>query len=163
MTDDIQHIDVDSEDFEDAPRALRDHVKKLQKALTARDQTITEFRGKETDRALTDVLAGFKNPRRVKRDLLDDGIDPLDNEAVKSWVEENGDDYAQGTAAPASADATEQQQTTPPGNQADYDRLNVGSEFRQPASVDKVQAVIAEITPDMDGAAVERLYRERGI
>ena len=44
--------------------------------------------------ALGDVLAGFKNPERVKRDLLSDGIDPLNREVVEKWLGENGDDYA---------------------------------------------------------------------
>ena len=30
MSESIQHIDVDSDEFIDAPKALRDHVKKLQ-------------------------------------------------------------------------------------------------------------------------------------
>ena len=95
MTD-IQHIDVDDEQYEDAPRGLRDHVKQLQQALRERDQQITEYRDKQAASALTDVLAGFKNPERVKRDLLTDKVDPLDSEAVSKWMEQNAGDYARG-------------------------------------------------------------------
>lgn len=160
MSDDIQHIDVDSDEWENTPKDLRNQVKKLQKALSERDQTITEFRGKETDRVLGDVLTaqGFKNPKRVQRDLLGEGIDPFSETAVKSWLEANGEDYARGDVSPAPP---EQQQLNQ--DQQDWDRLNVGSSAGSPANVSKVDAVIGEITPEMDGAAVRELYRLRGI
>ena len=95
MTD-IQHIDVDDEQFEDAPRALRDHVKQIQKALDEVRAERDGYRNKVNEAALGDVLAGFKNPERVKRDLLTDKVDPLDSEAVTKWMEQNAGDYARG-------------------------------------------------------------------
>ena len=121
MSDAIQHIDVDSEEFENTPKALRDHVKKLQQALTSSTQTIAEYRERETAQALNGVLTGFKNPERVKRDLLSDKVDPLDNEAVTKWLEANGGDYARGEANPDPAPDGEQ-----PDPAAAYQPLQLG-------------------------------------
>ena len=116
---DIEHIDVDHEDFEGTPKALRDHVKKLQDALKSANTTISDFRSRETERALSDVLTGFKNPTRVQRDLLADKVDPLDSEAVSKWLEVNADDYARGEGAVA-----EQAQAQPDADlAAQYARL----------------------------------------
>lgn len=107
-----QHIDVDSPEFEDAPRALRDAYKKLQKELGDVAKERDSFRSQAHSQALSSVLSdkGFKNPKRVERDLLADGIDPLDAVAVESWLTTNGDDYAVGTATPAEDPAQVQQQ-----------------------------------------------------
>lgn len=150
---DIQHIDTDSDEWENTPKALRDQVKKLQKALTESTQTITEFRTRETDTALTGVLAGFKSPGKVKRDLLADGVDPLDSEAVTKWVGENGSDYAQ---APAPA-------AEPSEEPAPNDPFAVVEQQSSPADKSKYDVAFAGITPDMDGAAVAEHFRKHGI
>lgn len=159
MSDNIKHLDLDSEEFESAPRALRQYAEKLKKTLDAANQTITGFREKETDSALGEVLTGFKSPAKVKRDLLTDGIDPLDNEAVAAWIEQNGDDYARGegaapvaTSDPATAEAA-----------AGYDRLNAVQQMAQPADLSRHEVAFAGITPDMDGKAVLEHFKRMGI
>ena len=161
MSDEIKYIDADSEDFEDAPRALRDAYKKLVSAHKQVSKDLTETRGAVASRAVADVLAdkGFKNPERVKRDLLADGIDPLDTSAVDGWLTSNGDDYAK--AAEAGETQQEQQSAAVPDEVVkQYGQLQVAGE---PAVNDKWQRAQAEITPEMDGAAVKAVYAKHGI
>lgn len=142
MTD-IQHIDVDSEEFDGTPKALRDHVKKLQKQLDAVVAERDGFRTQLTEQSLGSVLtdAGYKNPKRVQRDLLADGVDPLDSEAVKTWLETNGEDYARGSVEQASTPTpTEDEQVE--FQIPDYRRLNAPAEIGTPTSPDKAQAVL---------------------
>lgn len=157
MTDNIQDIDVDSDEFISAPKALRDHVKNLQNAnkrLAETNQTLT---GQVTASALSGVLAEFKNPERVKRDLLSDKIDPLDSEAVKTWLSANGDDYAKGAAsAPSNADPELEQERSA------HERIN-STELRQPADLSKQEATFQEITPEMNGQDLIKLFRAKGL
>lgn len=158
MSESIQHIDVDSDEFIDAPKALRDHVKKLQaqaKDLATERDTL---KGQVTATALTGVLTGFKNPERVKRDLLSDKVDPLDTAAVSKWLEANADDYAKGDGAPAQS-----QSSAATEDAAAHARLNSGGELRQAADMTKHEAAFAEITPDMTGTQIEAVYRKHGI
>lgn len=159
---DIQYIDVDSEDFEDAPRALREHVKKLQKQLTTVSQERDDFRGKWQSRSANDALAefGFRNPKRVSRDMLADGVDTTDPDAVKAWVSENGDDYAKGEAA--AAPAAEQKEDHSEEAEA-REQLNAAAADAQPAPNDRMKAALAEITPDMTSDQVVEVYKKHGI
>lgn len=157
MSDNIEHIDLDSDEYLSAPAALRDHVRKLQEANKNLSGERDQFRSQVQAQALGGVLTGFKNPERVKRDLLSDKVDPLDSEAVNKWLEQNAGDYARGEATPTP----QQQSQTNPDAEA-YNRLN-GVEVRSPADMSKFEAVQAEITPDMDGAAIKELYRKHGI
>lgn len=159
MTD-VQHIDVDSDEFIDAPKALRDHVKKLQQANTRLTEKVTDLSGKATESALSSVLTGFKNPERVKRDLLSDKIDPLDSKAVETWLAANGDDYAKGDGAPNP------DPSSPSVDQAEVDaqqRITSGGDLRDPADMSKLEAAQAEITPDMTGAQVAQVYKKHGL
>lgn len=154
MTDNIQYIDVDAPEFDGSPKALRDHVAKLQDALKATTAERDTFRGQATAAALGDVLAGFKSPKRVERDLLSDGIDPLNREAVEKWLGENGDDYARGEGSPAPA--------VPTDEVAAHQRLQQ-TELTSPADMSKVEAAMAEITPDMGGEQIQAVYRKHGL
>lgn len=100
MTDNFEYIDVNDERWEGTPRDLRNALDKAQKALKAANQTIAGFQTERAESALSGVLTGFKNPTRVKKDLLADNIDPLDNGAVEKWLSEFGDDYARATEEP---------------------------------------------------------------
>lgn len=152
---DIEHIDVDSEDFESAPKALRDHVKKLQDALKSANTTISDFRSRETERALSDVLTGFKNPTRVQRDLLADKVDPLDSEAVSKWLEANADDYARGEGAVA-----EQAQAQPDADlAAQYARLNPTG-LRKPSDqglIDAINSLPDDLSPEQLAVEMRKL------
>lgn len=155
MTDNFAQIDVDSDEYLDAPKALRDAYKKLQDRYGTVTQERDTLKNQVTASALSSVLTGFKNPERVKRDLLADGIDPLDSSAVQGWLGENGDDYAKGGEAPApdpNAEAAQAQQA-----------FTAGTEFRQPASMSKVEAATAEITPDMTPEQIIEVYRKHGV
>lgn len=154
MTDDIQHIDIDAPEFDGSPKALRDHVKRLQEAHKALQQERDTYRGQATAAALGDVLAGYKNPERVKRDLLSDSIDPLNKEAVEKWLGENGDDYAKGEGRTATPVPTEEA--------AAHQRLQQ-TELTSPSDMSKLEAAQAEITPDMAGAEVKAVYRKHGL
>jgi hypothetical protein len=153
MTD-IQYIDVDAPEFDGSPKALRDHVAKLQEALKATSAERDTYKGQATAAALGDVLAGFKSPKRVERDLLSDGIDPLNKEAVEKWLGENGDDYARGEGAPANTVDSEEA--------AAHQRLQQ-TELTTPSDMTKLEAAQAEITPDMSGEQVKAIYRKHGL
>jgi hypothetical protein len=163
MSDSIKHLDLDSEDFEDAPKALRDYARNLKKqyeqAVSERDGVRKQLASKAVSEVLGDK--GFKNPKRVERDLLADGIDPLDTSAVDAWLEENSDDYARtdGSAAPAPVqpDPAAAQQA------AAYQQLNAGGELRAPADLSKWELAQSEITPNMTGAEVAAVYAKHGI
>ena len=154
MTDDIQHIDIDAPEFDGTPRALREHVAKLQAANKALASERDTFRGQATQAALGDVLAGYKNPERVKRDLLSDSIDPLNREAVEKWLGENGSDYARGDSGTAPA--------VPSEEVAAHQRLQQ-TDLTDPADMTKFEAAQAEITPDMTGAEVKAVYQKHGL
>lgn len=155
MTDDIQHIDIDAPEFDGSPRALRDHVKKLQDAHKALVQERDTYKGQATQAALGDVLAGYKNPERVKRDLLNDGIDPLNSEGVERWLSENGDDYARGNGGSAPA--------VPSDDEAAAHQRLQQTELTSPADMSKIEAAMAEITPDMGGEQIKAVYRKHGL
>lgn len=154
MTDDIQHIDIDAPEFDGSPKALRDHVKRLQDAHKALQQERDTYRGQATAAALGDVLAGYKNPERVKRDLLSDSIDPLNREAVEKWLGENGDDYARGDGGSAPAVNSE--------DAAAHQRLQQ-TDLTSPADMTKFDAAMAEITPDMTGDQIKAVYQKHGL
>lgn len=154
MTDDIQHIDIDAPEYDGSPKALRDHVKALQDRYKAAIAERDTYKGQATQAALGDVLAGYKNPERVKRDLLSDSIDPLNKEAVEKWLGENGDDYAKGAGTPAPAAVSED---------AAAHRQLQETQLTSPADMSKVDAAMAEITPDMTGEQVKAIYRKHGL
>lgn len=163
MSDNNWDIDVDHEDYEDAPRALRDAYRALKKQY----QTVTterdDFKGKWQARSATDALAdyGFRNTKRVSRDLLADGVDLSDADAVKAWVQENGDDYARGeTTTQGSQPEQSEDHTAEAGARR---QLSSTAGMTSPAHMDKFKAAQAEITPEMDGEAVARVYAKHGI
>src|SRR5690242_15902835 len=102
MSDDFQYIDVNDEQWDGTPRALREALDKAQKALKAEKTATAELRGQAAGAALSGVLAGFKNPSKVQSDILAAKVDPLNSEAVTKWLETNGDDYARATETPAT-------------------------------------------------------------
>ena len=158
----IQHIDVDSEEFEDAPKALRDHVKKLQKELGDLSSDRDKWRTQVQSQALGSVLAdqGFKNPDRVKRDLLADQIDPLDTAAVETWLAANGDDYAKGQAAQAATPVQDQ-------NAQQLQAIQqVAGDATTPDAQTRFERALEEINSlgdKADGAAVKAIYAKHGV
>lgn len=155
-------IDVDDEEFEDAPRALRNAYKALKKqfdtAVTERD----DFRSKWQTRTAGDALAefGFRNTKRVTRDLLADGVDISDANAVKAWVGENGDDYAKGEAGPAQ---TAEQTVDHSEEAAARQQLATAQAGATPANGDRMKAALAEIGPDTTADQVLAIYKKHGI
>lgn len=158
MTDNFAHLDVDAEEFDSAPRALRDAYKKLQKSYNEQGQQITDLRESQTASALSGVLAGFKNPERVKRDLLSDKVDPLDEGAVTKWLESNADDYArsQAPADPVNGGDDETQV-------ADYGRINAPGQVGTPANVNQQEQVLANAPKDASPAELAAYFAKNGI
>lgn len=154
-------IDVDHEDYEDAPRALRDAYKSLKKRLDTVTTERDDFRSKWQTKAASDALSGygFRNPKRVSKDMQADGIDVSDADAVKAWVEDNGDDYAKGEAAPAAEPTENADPAEVQARQAASQVQNLAS----PAGTDKITAALAEITPEMTGEQVQAIYRKHGL
>lgn len=163
MTDAIKHIDLDHEDFEDAPKALRDYAAKLKKQLETTQTEVQNLRGSLASRAVADVLGdkGFKNPKRVERDLLADGIDPLDKSAVDGWLSEYGDDYARVT--PESSTATPEQDEEAQRLAAAHEQLSAPGELRSAADMSKWELAQSEITSDMNGEQVAAVFKKHGI
>lgn len=153
-----QFIDTNSDEFIDAPKALRDAYDRLKSRVTEITKERDTYKGRAESSALGDVLKGFAKPERVKSALLTDGIDPLDTEAVAAWVADNGGDFARSNAAPdpsqSGADNAEAEA---------HQRLQSNAGLRQPADMSKQEAAFAEITPDMDGAAIRELFKARGL
>lgn len=160
MSDNIQHLDLDDDEFFDAPKALRQYAASLKKALDKANGELTTVRNQLSAQALSEVLSdkGFKNPKRVERDLISDGIDPLDKSAVDKWLADNGDDYARGSAN-AEAETPEVSED----EQQAHEQLQAGAGFRAPADMSKIDAALAEITPDMNGAQVAAVYAKHGV
>ena len=163
MSDNIQHLDLDDDEFLDAPRALRDYVKKLQKQNQNLSTELSTANGKLASQALGEVLSGYKNPKRVERDLLADKIDPNDKAAVDRWLSEFGDDYAKGEAS-AQAPAQPETPVADDQEQAAHRQLQqAASDLTSPADMTKLEAAQAEITSEMTGAQVVEVMRKHGL
>lgn len=144
MTDNYEYIDVNDEQWDGTPRALRDALDKAQKALKTERQATAELRNQTASTALSGVLAGFKNPERVKTAILGDKVDPLNSEAVTAWLESNGDDYAKGTPADPSTDDTQTSQAAAPqASTPNYQQLNGLAEIGTPAGANALQEIQA--------------------
>lgn len=156
----IQHIDIDSENFEDAPKALRDYAKQLKKALEERESEVGTLRVQLHSRALADVLAdkGFKNPKRVESALLADKVDPLNTEAVNAWLAENGDDYAKVEATPPATPV--QNDPNAAGHQAIQQVVSEGTPVDAMTLFQRAQA---ELGPNPTGDEVLAVYKKYGI
>lgn len=171
MSDNFQFIDVDDDDFFDAPKALRDHVKKLQERLTDREDKLTEVTKTLHQRTVNDVLAdkGFKNPKRVQRDLLADKVDPLDERAVSKWLEENADDYAKAEQKAESGTESQtqetEQSTVTPETQNGYEAMQQTVQGAPPAGHDKYAAAHAEIdnNPQWTSDEVRKFLVSKGL
>lgn len=158
MSDDYQYIDVNDEQWEGTPRELRQALDKAQNKLREVTKQVATFEAERASNALSGVLTGYKNPDRVKAAILGDKVDPLDNEAVTKWLEANGDDYAKGQADPDPVPNEGEEDLAD-----QYEALQLGGAYRPAADIGKLQAANAEITPDMDGAAVAAVYAKHGI
>lgn len=159
MSDDIQHIDVDADEWQGTPRALREQVDKLQKALKTANQKITGFESERVETALSGVLTGYRNPGKVKADILRDKVDPLDDEAVAKWLKDNGDDYARDEQAPVDPSSAEEQ----PDPQADRAKLDAVAQIGQSGAAN-AEALVASVPKDLSPAETrEWLIRNAGV
>lgn len=167
---DIQFIDVDDDDFFDAPKALRDHVKRLQEKFKEVASERDDYRGRYQQRNVNDVLAdkGFKNPKRVARDLLADKVDPLNERAVTKWLEENADDYAKAVQTPESNTEPPAQEEPPattvaPETQSGHEAIQRTTTGAPPAGHDKYEAAFQEIDPTWTKEQVREHFLKRGL
>lgn len=149
-----QFIDVDSEEFSDAPRGLRDAYKKLQGRYTEVAQERDTFKGRAESSALGDVLKGFVKPERVKSALLSDGIDPLDSEAVGRWVTDNGNDFARGAATPNPSQPSAEEAAEAQAHR----QIQSSSNLTQPADMTWVEAAQAALPENPTAAQVREAF-----
>lgn len=168
MSDAIKYIDVDDEQFEDAPKALRDAYKALARQHKEVTTEAGQLRQKVASFALGDVLgtAGFKNPKRVEQDILRDGIDATDKTAVEAWLADNADDYAKAEQEPQEPTPDQQQQLTPEQQAAAAAFAALQStqgSLRQPADLSKLDLAKSEITPDMTKEQVREVLLKNGL
>lgn len=166
MTDAIKYIDVDDEQFEDAPKALRDAYKALARQHKEVTTEAGQLRQKVASHALGDVLgnAGFKNPKRVEQDILRDGVDATDKTAVEAWLAENSDDYAKAEVKQADPDPEVQQTPEQKAAAEAFAKLqSAQGSLRQPADLSKLELAKSEITPDMTKEQVRAILLNHGL
>jgi hypothetical protein len=169
MTDAIKYIDVDDEQFEDAPKALRDAYKALARQHKDLTTEAGQLRTQVASFALGDVLgtAGFKNPKRVEQDILRDGIDATDKTAVEAWLAANADDYAKAEGTPSEPEPVQGQPAPTPeqvAQAAAFQQMQAAQAgLHQPADLTKWELAQSEITPDMNGEQVIAVYAKHGI
>lgn len=161
MADDIQYVDIDGDEYSDTPKPLRDAYKALKADHEALRSQASTLQGQLVDRELTSVLSGFKNPERVKRDLLGDKINPLDKSALDQWLGANAADYARAEGTPDPAQAEPQV----PQAEIDQQRAmnNLGSNYRAPADMGKLEAVDADLPDNFTSAQLKEAYRKHGM
>lgn len=149
----------DDENFSDGPAALREANEAKKQKLKEYEQRIADLESRLTATALNGVLTEFKKPERVKSALLADKVDPLDNEAVSKWLEDNGGDFAKG-----SADSTTQSQTSTDAAEAEaHARLQASGNLAQPASMSKLEAALADAGPNATGEELKAIYAKHGV
>lgn len=151
-----QFIDTTSDEYVNAPKALRDAYDALKTRVTETEKERDTLRARATDAALGDVLKEFKNPSKVKTDLTRDGVDPLDSEAVTKWLETNGDDYAKGDGSAPSTPAARH-----PDAAAHQQIARV--DLSQPADMSKIEAALSELGPDATPEQVIAVYQKHGV
>ena len=162
MTDNLQHINVDDEAYEGAPKALRDYVKKLQAQNQTLNTDLGQVRGQLASKAVGDVLAGqgFKNPKVVEKALLGDGIDPLDKSAVDAWLAQNSDDYAKGPAAPTNTPVTNERADA----QAQIDQaVQAAQGGAVPGAWERAQSEISALGANPLPEAIEAIFTKHGV
>ena len=158
MSDNFQYIDVDDEQFEDAPRALRQAYAALKKRDQQRDAELTKLRGTVQTNTATDVLKGKGYDPRAAKFLLQSGVDINDETAVDAWLAEDGAFFKTGEAP-----ATPEQQVDHSDEQQARSAIQDATSQVQPAGGDKMKLALAEITDDMTPSQVQAVYQKHGI
>jgi len=160
MTD-IAHIDLDDEAFDNAPKVLRDLVKKQNKLLDELAAERDAARARATQVAVANVLAsqGFANPKRVEAAILADQVDVHDNAALTQWLEANGNDFAKGQGAPAGT--PQKQEPDVSADAQAYGNLNVPGAVPDDSG-DAVKKVTAQIKPEMTAEEIRQLFLDNG-
>jgi hypothetical protein len=154
-----EYIDVDHEDYFEAPKALRDAYKKLAADHKQAVQERDTFRGRAEASALGDVLKGYAKPELVKTALLSSKVDPLDSEAVAAWVQENGDGFARAEAAPTPSTPTAQD----PEEAAAHERIAAAGNLSQPADMTRWESAQAEIPANATAEQVRQILLSKGL
>lgn len=161
MSDTFQYIDVDDEQFEDAPRALRDAYAKLKKKAQEQDAELSSFRSERTQATAADVLKAKGYDPKAAKFLTQAGIDLSNEGQVDAWLAEDGAFFKVGDAPQSEAPA---EQTA--GHQAEAaarQQLATAQSYVQPAAMDKMKAALSEIGPDATTEEVKAIYKKYGI
>jgi hypothetical protein len=160
MTDNIENIDLDSEEYATAPTGLRDHAKALKAQLAEARKQISAYQ----DAALGNVLtqAGFANPGRVRSAILADKVDLADQAKINEWIAANGNDFARGPVAPAEPPAPEQPDYSEQA--AAQHQIQTLQTFGQPSGGRTAfEAAAAEITDRMTPDEVWAKFQQHGV
>lgn len=162
MSDNPWDIDVDRDEYADAPTPLREAYKALKQKFGEASQERDQLRSSVQQRSVNDALKdqGFKNPKRVASAILADKIDPSDEAAVTKWLTDNGDDYAKGEAAPV---VQEVQTNVPVEQQAAFEQMQQTQALTAPADLTKYEAAFAEIKPEWDSKQVREHLVSKGL
>lgn len=171
MSDNLEDFETDTTDGSKLRKQLEAALKKNRDLETQ----VENFSKAERERQVNGVLGdkGFKNPKRVSRDLLADNIDPADTTAVEKWLEENGDDYAKATQSTEEPKPEAQQQTqqeqepvqsaVPQEIVDSYQRLSNISQAANPQHASALDQVRQEVTKDMTREQVLEKLKAQGI
>lgn len=166
--DDLYDDDYDTDESSGSSlRAQLERALKENKKLKASND---KFRKAESERQAKEVLTdqGFKNPKRVAKDLIADGVDLTDSEAVSEWLQENGDDYAkvqtqQSETADDDTDDTTDEPVVDEQTASDYARLNQTQRMATPAQRTKLEQALAQLSDDASPEEVQRVFREAAL
>lgn len=156
----FQYIDVDDEQFEDAPRALRQAYAALKKAHEVDTKELSTLRTQVQTRTASEVLKdkGY-NPKAAKF-LLKDGVDLNDEKAVDAWLAEEGEFFkvAGQESTPGSEQTVEHDAEAEARSQ-----IADATSHTQTAANDRMKAALAEITDNMTTQEVMAVYKKHGI
>lgn len=109
MSDSDDFDDLPDEDSADStgPKALRDHVRKLQKELAESKKTQEALTGRIAESTVKEVLTGrgvdATKVARLTKYMKADEVDLMDGPAIAAWLGENAEDFGI-NLAPAESD-----------------------------------------------------------
>lgn len=167
--DDDYFEDDDDHQEDQTARGLRKTIEKQNRKIKSLESENTKYRKTENERQAKEALSGkgFKNTRKVARDLLADGIDLSDSEAVNEWLSENGDDYARDENSETETPSAEENEIENSEEHSEmasaFERLNNTQRMATPAHLSKYEAATAQLSDDASPDEVERVFREAGI
>lgn len=178
MPDFDEFDEIDDEDQNSAPAALRSAFNKAKKQNAELAKKLEELTKKLATQSLDGLLRDKKVPANIQRWMKRDEVEPT-AEAVDQWLEENGADFGWKPGEPEPApEATKESHEvesqvethsvlSEEDIQAYLRQQALGQEPSQALSLDPVKSAVdnvaANISLDTDPAVVARMLQEAGI